>query len=282
MNRKPVVLITGASSGIGLALANQFLEKGFKVYGTTRKPEFLEARYKNGITLMLLDITDQQAQQECISKILKQEDRIDILVNNAGFGLMGPLAEIPDAELKRQFETNFFALAAMNRSVIPQMVKQGAGKIVNISSISGVMPSAFSGAYCASKSAVNSYSDSLRMELKPFGIKVITVQPGGIRSDFGKNSLKNTILDKEHSIYSSIASYVEKRALISQEKATPAEVLAKRLTKEIIKPSPKALIRSGKSSFLYPFLKRWLPTTMLDKIIAGTFGLNQVTRSNSN
>jgi short-subunit dehydrogenase len=279
MKVKSIVLVTGASSGIGLALAKQFLEKGFKVYGTTRKPVSADAQTGHGIAFLPLDVTDQPAQQECISLILKREGHIDILVNNAGFGLMGPLAEIPDSEMKRQFETNFFGLASMNRFVIPCMIEQGSGIIVNISSISGVMPSAFSGAYCASKAAVNAYSDSLRMELKPFGIKVLTVQPGGIRSNFGENAFKNMVFDNEHSIYLPIATFVEKRALISQDKATPAEVLAKRLYKEIVKPSPAAVIRIGKSSFIYPFLKRWIPTALLDNMVSGTFGLNRINRS---
>jgi short-subunit dehydrogenase len=276
MINKQVVLVTGASSGIGLALVKEFYKKGFKVYGTTRQPDQINPELKQGLRFLELDVTNHSSQAQCIESIIKAENKIDVVVNNAGFGMMGPLADIPVDEIRRQFEVNFFGLVAINRLIIPQMIKQHSGKIVNLSSISGVMPTAFSGAYCASKAAVNAYSDALRIELKPFNIQVITVQPGRILSNFGKNAFKNLVFNKDNSAYAPISKYIEKRVLISQENATTAEEFARRLVKELVKSSPKAVSRIGKSSFLYAFMKRWIPDSILDMIISKTFGLNQL------
>jgi short-subunit dehydrogenase len=151
--------------------------------------------------------------------------------------------------------------------------------IVNISSISGVMPSAFAGAYCASKAAVNAWSDTLRIELKPFGIQVVTVQPGAIRSNFGNIASKNLSYDKDNSAYKPIADFIAKRAMISQEKATDSEEFARRLVRQLVKKNLKSVIRIGKSSTLFPLMKRWLPTSLLDSIISDKFGLTMLRKS---
>ena len=199
-----------------------------------------------------------------------------MLVNNAGYGQMGPLTDISAEVMHRQFETNLLGPANLTNRVIPAMIMQKSGMIVNISSISGVMPSAFAGAYCASKAAVNAWSDTLRMELNPFGIKVITVQPGAIRSNFGNVASENLAFEKEHSFYAPVADFVNKRAVISQEGATDAGEFAGRLVKQLLRDQPKSVIRIGKSSVLYPLMKRWLPSSLLDSIISRKFGLTKL------
>ncbi len=278
MNKK-VVLITGVSSGIGLELAKEFEGLGFIVFGTSRNPEKSSKEYTGGITLLQLNVNNAGSRKECINQVIEKAGGIDILVNNAGYGQMGPLAEISDEIIHRQFKTNLFGPAALTQLVLPAMIKQKSGMIVNISSISGVMPSAFAGAYCSSKAAMNAWSDTLRMELKPFGIKVITVQPGAIQSNFGKTAAENLAFDKDYSFYAPVADFVNKRANISQEGATTAEEFAVRLVKHLLKKNPKPIIRIGKSSTLYPLMKRWLPATVLDNIIAGKFGLTQLRKT---
>ncbi len=278
MNKK-VVLITGVSSGIGLELAKEFEGLGFTVFGTSRNPEKLSKEYTGGITLLQLNVNNAGSRKACINQILEKAGGINILVNNAGYGQMGPLADITDEIMHRQFETNLFGPAALTQLVIPAMIKQKSGMIVNISSISGVMPSAFAGAYCASKAAMNAWSDTLRIELKPFGIQVITVQPGAIQSNFGKTAAETLAFDKEHSFYAPVADFVNKRAIISQEGATTSEEFAARLLKHLLKKNPKPIIRIGKSSTLYSLMKRCLPTTLLDSIIAGKFGLTQLRKT---
>jgi short-subunit dehydrogenase len=274
---RPVALITGASSGIGKAIAIELLNKGFTVYGTSRKSA--SETGEGLMTSLCMDITDPASRQDCIDKVLQKEGRIDLLINNAGYGQMGPLAELPADQMHKQIETNLLGPAEFTRRVIPTMMKQKTGLIVNISSISGVMPTAFAGAYCASKAAMNAWSETLRMELAPFRIRVITVQPGAIQSDFGNVATKNLAFDINNSAYSPIGTFILKRAMVSQERATSSVVFAKMLVRQILKKQPKAIIRIGKSSFLYPFMKRWFPTCILDRMISGKFGLSKLRRT---
>ena len=271
-----IVLVTGASSGIGMAIAKEFVEKGFKVFGTSRNAEKTEIEQSGGYSLLSLDITDDSSRKNCVDKILKTEGRIDILVNNAGYGQMGALMDLPGEKFEKQLQTNLVGPAALTQLVVPSMIQNKSGMVVNISSISGVMPSAFAGAYCSSKAAMNAWSDTLRVELKPFNIKVITVQPGAIQSNFGNSAAQNLAFAEEKSSYAPIADFIHRRALISQEGATPAEVFARKLVNQLIKKHPKAIIRLGKSSFVYPFLKRWLPVAVLDGIISRKFGLKML------
>lgn len=271
-----IVLVTDASSGIGLAIAREFVEKGFKVYGTSRNPGKNESGQNWEFSLLPLDITDDSSRENCVEEILKTEGRIDILVNNAGYGQMGALMDLPGEKMDKQFQANLLGPAALTQLVVPLMIQNNSGMVVNISSISGVMPSAFAGAYCASKAAMNAWSDTLRMELKPFNIKVITVQPGAIHSNFGNSAAGNLAFDENRSSYVPIADFINRRALISQEGATPAEDFARKLVNQLLKKKPKSIIRIGKSSFIYPFLKRWLPVNVLDGIISRKFGLKKL------
>lgn len=276
---KQIVLITGASSGIGMAIAKEFSKKGFKVYGTSRYPERITIDQYPKISFLHLDITDVLSRTFCVEKVLALEGQINILVNNAGYGQMGPLMDIHDEIFDKQMQTNLLGPASLTRLVVPSMIKNKSGMLVNISSISGVMPSAFAGAYCASKAAMNAWSDTLRMELKPFGIKVITVQPGAIHSNFGNYASQNLVFAKDQSLYAPIADFVDKRAYISQEGATTADDFARRLVAQLLKKHPKSIIRIGKSSFIYPFMKRWLPDFILDGIISRNFGLSKLQKT---
>jgi len=271
-----IVLVTGASSGIGMAIAKEFINKGFKVYGTSRSPEKNQSGLGGEISYIPLDITVDSSRKNCVEKILKLEGRIDVLVNNAGYGQMGALMDVPVEKFNQQLQTNLVGPASLTQLIVPSMIRNKTGLVVNISSISGVMPSAFAGIYCASKSAMNSWSDVLRMELKPFNIKVITVQPGAIQSNFGSTASQNLALAEDKNLYAPIAEYINKRAFISQEGATPAEEFARQLVNQLIKKQPKAIIRIGKSSFIYPLLKRWLPVKILDGIISRKFGLKKL------
>lgn len=271
-----IVLVTGASSGIGRAIAREFIRKGFKVYGTSRDPEKIQSGPGGGIIYIPLDITVEASRRNCVEKILKLEGRIDVLVNNAGYGQMGALMDVPVEKFDKQLQTNLVGPASLTQLIVPSMIQNKSGMVVNISSISGVMASAFSGVYCASKAAMNAWSDTLRMELKPFNIRVITVQPGAIQSNFGNSASQNLAFNEGNSSYAPIADFINKRAAISQEGATSSEAFARQLVNRLVKKHPKAVIRIGKSSFIYPFLKRWLPVKMLDGIILRKFGLKKL------
>lgn len=269
-----VAFITGCSTGIGRELALQLNKQGWKVVATARRLESMQSLEDEGLQLLKLDVTDPLQIKAAVDKAVETFGRIDLLVNNAGYGLIAPTMDISAGELHRQLNTNVSGVIHMVQVVAPVMKAQGGGTIVNVGSISGIAPTPFSGAYCASKAAIHAWSDVLRMELKPFGIRVVTVQPGGIVTDFGKNcvkSVQNTF--RNDSWYAPVEKFVLARANTSQEIATPVEVFVKRLIPEITRRNPPALIRMGKRSFTLPLLKWWLPSALLDKIMMKKYGL---------
>jgi len=274
---KKVAIITGCSTGIGREAAIRLNNLGWTVVATGRRPEMLVPLKEAGCLTYSLDVTDAGQIDGIFDNIIKTTGRIDLLMNNAGYGLIMPSPDISPEEMKSQFQTNFFGAFSVLQKVLPVMKAQNSGIIVNMGSISGLAPTPFAGAYCASKAAIHAWSDSLRMELKPFGIKVITVQPGGIATDFGKNSTTNvTRLFKPGSWYSSIESFIYKRANTSQEKATPSDLFVRKLVKKITSSDPPAVIRLGKRSLTLPFMKRWLPVKLLDKMMMKKYGLDQL------
>ncbi|WP_346354764.1 SDR family oxidoreductase [Azotosporobacter soli] len=190
-----VVLITGASSGIGRAMAERLTAEGFRVYGTSRKPKMGQ----EGWTMLTLDVCEEESVQDAVREVLKDAGRIDVLINNAGYGDAGAVEDTSLAEAKRQFETNFFGVLRMCRAVLPQMRRQGNGKIINVGSVAGFIAVPFFGMYCASKAALAAMSESLRMEVEPFGICVALLEPGDIKTEGAGNIV--TLLDKEESPY---------------------------------------------------------------------------------
>ena len=180
-----IILITGASSGIGNETAKMLAAQGHKVYAAARRTELLEPLKVDGIVPIRLDVTDGDSCRECVKTITEAEGRIDALVNNAGYGYLGPIECVPMADARKQIETNLLGMAYLCSLVIPHMRAQRSGRIINISSIAGLLPVLFGGWYNISKYGVEALSDNLRMELKPFGIKVIKVEPGGIKTPWG-------------------------------------------------------------------------------------------------
>ena len=164
---KQVVLITGCSSGIGEALSREFHKKNCHVIATARRIESIEKLRKEGLDTKQLDINNHEEINRVVATILENTGRIDFLINNVGYALIGPTIELTNSQLQSQLETNVLAPLALIRAVAPSMKKNGEGKIVNIGSISCVVSTPFSGAYCASKAALHSLSDALRMELLP-------------------------------------------------------------------------------------------------------------------
>ena len=274
---KKTVLITGCSSGIGHALAKELHNTGYKVYATARNIDSLASLSHAGISTLVLDVNNDQQIQEVITQIQQNDGLLNCVINNAGFAAMGPVAELDTEALKRQFATNVFAPMALTRASLPLLLnaaKQGqSAQVVNIGSISGILTTPFSGAYCATKSAIHSLSDALRMELKPFGVDVITVQPGAIQSEFGNNALANlTNVIAPTSLFAPFKSNIKARATASQENPTPAAEFARILVAQLLN-QPKAEIKIGNGSKLLPFIKKWLPTRTVDSILMKKFGL---------
>lgn len=270
-----VVLITGCGSGIGKALAQAFHQQGFRVCATARRLQTMEDLSLQGIQTLSLDVTQAKDMQRVLDQLAASGLTVSMLVNNAGYGAMGPLLDLPADEWQKQFDVNVFAPMALTRAVLPGMIKRRRGMIVNISSVSGVMPTPFAGAYCASKAALNAASDSLRMELRPLGIDVVTVQPGGIQSSFGERAADEVQMAPD-SPYQAIREGVLSRANESQSDATPADVFAHQLVKQLDVSDPPALIRLGQKSTMLPLLKWSLPTAWLDRILSARFQLNRL------
>jgi NAD(P)-dependent dehydrogenase (short-subunit alcohol dehydrogenase family) len=187
------------------------------------------------------------------------------------------MLDIPPAEWQRQFEVNLFAPMALARAVLPGMIARRQGLVVNISSVSGVMTTPFAGPYCASKAAFNAATDALRMEVGPFGVQVVTVQPGGIQSSFGQNATQQVHLAPD-SPFQQVKAGVLARANESQSQAMPAETFARLLVDQLLAADVPPVIRLGEKSRLLPFLKQWVPVRTLDRILQKKFQLDRITR----
>lgn len=274
---KKNVLITGCSSGIGKSLALQFFARGYKVWATARNIDSIADLTDQGLETDTLDVTCEKAIQRVVERILAEDGHIDILINNAGYGSMGPLLETSGEEMQRQFATNVFAAMSMTRLVAPSMCDRKQGMIVNIGSISGVLSTPFSGNYCASKAALNALSDVLRMELKPFGIYVISVVSGAVRSRFADNAnqVVNRIMNN-NSRYHAVEEGVRKRVRASQRNPTPADDFSRKLISSLESDKPATILRIAKGSIAYPIIKTCVPTGILERILTKIFMLDKL------
>ena len=203
-----VVLITGASSGMGKSTANVLHSKGFKVYGAARGLEEMQDLKARGISIVSLDLTKEESIIGCVNSILEKEGRIDILINNAGYGSYGSVEDVSIEEAKRQFEVNLFGLARITQLVLPKMRENKSGRIVNITSMGGKVYTPLGAWYHATKHALEGWSDCLRLELKPFGIEVVVVEPGGIKTAWGTIAADNLRKTSNKGAYSAFANKV--------------------------------------------------------------------------
>ena len=234
------VLITGASSGIGLATALYMAERGYSVIGTSRSAERLGVLQEEAVnrslpvTAVELDINEDEAVDEVLPRLIAEHAGIDALVNNAGYGLWGPVESLSMAEMKSQFETNFFAPARLILKVLPGMVQRGRGTIVNISSVLGRIATPFNGAYAASKFALEGMSEALRLELWPLGVRVALVEPGLVSTNFVKNLVMGEMAEsRELPYFSYVERYRRKRRRYDRLKRDPVNVA--RVVHKIVK-----------------------------------------------
>ena len=191
MKDKKIIIITGASSGIGFDAAQTLAQQGHKVYAAARRLELMEPLKAFGVQILRMDVTDETSMIQGVEAVIQAEGRIDVLVNNAGYGFFGAIETVPLEEARRQLEVNVFGLARLTQLVLPYMRKQGRGRIINTSSIAGKMVFYMGGWYNVTKYSVEAFSDALRMEMKPFGIDVVMIEPGAIKTDWGIIAAKN-------------------------------------------------------------------------------------------
>lgn len=270
---KKVILITGCSSGIGMSAAATLHNRGHRVFATCRRDEDLQKLIAMGLQALLLDVNDSDSIERAFSKTLQlTQGRLDVLINNAGYGQAGALEDIRRDVMRKQFETNVFGLLELSNLAIPVMRRQGAGRIINISSILGLIGMPFRGAYNASKFAVEGLCDTMRLELKASGIKVITVEPGPIESRFRDTcvdySLKN--IDMEHSHFAPqyqkiLSGY--KQAKMNSKFTKSSHAVVEKLVHAVESTYPKTRYPVTFPAYLLMTLKRLLPVILLDRFL---------------
>jgi NAD(P)-dependent dehydrogenase (short-subunit alcohol dehydrogenase family) len=271
-----VVLVTGCSTGIGRALARELQARGHRTYASARDRTALADLAAAGIATLSLDVNDAASIQRAVEQVIAAEGRIDVLINNAGVNTFGPLMELPIEALRSVMDTNVVGLTAVTQAVFPHMAERGAGLVVNVGSVVGILPTPFAAGYCASKSAVHMLSEVLRMELAPFGIHVVVVQPGGVKSNIAINSTRGLErYAQPSSRYHKAYEGIVKRANASQDKPMPTEDFARELLDQAFAPQPPRLIRLGTGADVLPKLAE-LPGEDRDKLMHGLYGLDKL------
>ena len=268
MNQK-IVLITGVSSGIGKETAIYLTQKNYVVYGGARRVDRLKELEPFGIHTVTLDVTDEQSVNQAISQIIDKEGRIDILINNAGYGEYGAVEDVSIENAKKQMDVNVFGLAQMTQKVLPYMRKNQFGKIVNISSIAGKLTMPMGGWYHASKHAVEALSDALRLEVKRFGIDVILIEPGLIKTEWSGIAMQTMVNASNSSEYNTISSKIEHMGNKMYAKSfVPGPIkIAKTIHKAIEKKNPRARYAAGFMAKPAVFFKWLLSDTLFDKFL---------------
>ncbi|WP_313814547.1 oxidoreductase [Glutamicibacter sp.] len=267
-----VALVTGGSSGIGEIAAKQLKEAGFTVYAAARRVERMEALSHSGIRTLELDVTDQESARDVVATILDEQGRIDVLVNNAGYGSYGALEEVPLSEAQSQLDVNVLGLARMTQLVLPHMRRQGTGTIINISSMGGRFSTPLGSWYHASKYAVEGLSDAMRLELRQFGIDVVLIEPGGIRSEWGTiaaKHLRQTSGDGPYSkLAAGMASTLDASSKPGYRLASEPEVVARTIVKAASADKPRTRYAVGIGSAPMIALSKILPNRLFDRLIS--------------
>jgi NAD(P)-dependent dehydrogenase (short-subunit alcohol dehydrogenase family) len=264
-----VILVTGASSGIGKACAEHLASRGHRVFGTSRN----NPGKRGAVEILSMDVTDERSVREGVLRVASEAGRLDVVLNNAGMGFAGAVEETSVEEAKLQFETNFFGILRVCRAALPILRGQGTGLIVNMSSIGGLIGLPFEGLYSASKFALEGMSEALRLEVRQFGIRVVLVEPGDIRTSFAANRVW-TKESGEASVYTASREAVRK-VLDHDEENAPGALLVARLVGKIVEKRSPAL-RYPVGLFLQKLavgLKRLLPAGGFERILRSSYKL---------
>ena len=264
-----VALVTGGSSGIGEATALRLQELGYTTYAAARRVERMEHLTTSGIRPLAMDVTDDESMQSGVEQILAEEGRIDVLVNAAGYGSYGALEDVPLSEARNQVEVNLFGAARLTQLVLPRMRDQRSGTIVNITSMGGKIYTPLGAWYHATKHALEALSDCLRMELKSFGIDVVVIEPGGIRTEWAGIAAEKVravsgtgpYAPQGNAVADSLASESTRR------RSSPPELIAKTIGKAVTARRPKTRYAAGYGAKPMIFLHDVLPDRAFDAFI---------------
>ncbi|MFC4138068.1 MULTISPECIES: oxidoreductase [unclassified Microbacterium] len=266
-----VALVTGASSGIGEAVARQLHDAGFTVYAAARRVDRMQGLRAAGIRPIALDVTDDSSAQDAVAQIIAEQGRVDVLVNNAGYGSYGALEDVPLTEAQAQLDVNVLGLARLARLVLPPMRAQRSGTIINVSSMGGNFTTPLGAWYHASKYAVEAISDAMRMELAPFGIQVVVIQPGAIRTEWGAIAAEKVLETSGDGVYRSQAEGVAKTlgdsSLPDAGRTSSPDVVAQAIVKAATARRPRTRYRIGFGAKPLVFVKRVLPDRAFDWLI---------------
>lgn len=262
MSDKKVVIITGTSSGIGFCLAKLLVSKGYKVYGLSRRV------VNENFESLQCDVTDEEKVKQCFEYVFNKEGKIDVLVNNAGMGISGAVEFIDSAQSKKLFDVNVNAVVSLCKIVIPYMKKNGGGRIVNISSVAGFIPIPFQTFYSMSKSAINSLTMCLKMELAPLNICVCGVMPGDTKTGFTNAREKILLNDGYGNRIEKSVSKMEK----DEKNGVSADKVAKVVLKQIERKKPPVLVCVGANYKFIAFLQKILPRKIMLKIVNKIYG----------
>lgn len=256
-----VILVTGGSSGLGRAICDRLAALGHTVYGTSR-----QVGSAQGWTLLPMDVTDETSVRSAVSTILEREGRIDVLVNNAGQGIQGPVEDTPPGMAMNVLDTNLLGPHRVARAVLPTMRAQGSGLIIQISSIAANFGLPFRGFYSASKAALDRLTESMRMELAPFGIHVVTVQPGEFKTRIADSRLRPDTISEAYRI-----AYERCMTVLggSMHYGRDPDELARMVARLVANPRPKPLVRVAQGvQKLSVGLKKLLPTRLFERMVS--------------
>jgi NAD(P)-dependent dehydrogenase (short-subunit alcohol dehydrogenase family) len=262
-------LVTGASSGIGAAIARRLVDDGYRVFAGARRTARMTALAETGAVVLPLDVTDDASMVAAMDVVKAESGAVDVLVNNAGYGSYGSLEEVPIAEGRRQFEVNVFGLTRLTQLVLPEMRDRRSGAIVNISSMGGKIYEPFGSWYHATKFAVEGMSDCLRLELEPFGIRVIVIEPGGIRSEWGRISHDNLLAHSGDGPYARPAR-AHARVLAAADTSwivSPPEVVAATVSRALKARRPRTRYATGGGAKPILYLRKILPDRAFDRVL---------------
>ena len=264
-----VALVTGATSGIGYETAQMLAEHGYRVYAAGRRVERLKPLCNKGVIAAQMDLTAPSSIEKAVERILQKEKRIDLLVNNAGYGSYGPVEQVNIDEVRRQFEVNLFGLARLTQLVLPAMRQARRGRIVNTSSMAGRMITYMGAWYHATKYALEAFSDALRMEMRPFGIDVVLIEPGAIATSWGAIAAEHLEAVTRKSAYQESGSRAAAglRKLYSSRHLTRPSVIARTIVRAsmVRHPRPRYLLGFGAKSLVA--LHALLPTLVWDYLM---------------
>jgi short-subunit dehydrogenase len=263
---QPVVFISGASSGIGMETARLLAQNGYTVYGAARRVDRMDSLKPYGVKTLGMDVVDDKSMTRAVEEILANEGRIDILINNAGFGFYGAIENVSMTDARYQMEVNVFGTARLAQLVLPGMRERRFGKIVNISSIAGKLATPFGGWYHASKFAIEGLSDSLRNEVKSFGIDVILIEPGGIATEWSSIAFDNLNKSCEHSDYKEAAVKFSTAFKKTTHNHSDPAVIARLILRAIEAKHPKARYAAGYMAKPALWMRWWLSDRLIDAL----------------